>query len=304
MEKRGYRGGRKEEGVPLHFVGERRGVCAIRGGTKAKAASQDDHAHLCYGPRSGGCAAAEPCRQTWRANSMGSRWSAKTSKQSLTEIAGLGPYQNATYSFVKKDGAEGVRVDVLPKTFAPPLLDTGINIEGSETANIRFGMGARFTFLNFGRPNSELRTDVTIGLNNSVSARILPPARILALVCGPARLLQPPSGRCLHGQNADQHFESSRGRRGLRLRAGGQPLPGTSRWAISIPTSIPTSLRAWPSRVWTRERLACSPPASAGPTTGRTATSSPVTESVPPWRRAGISPRLPACRSLERSKRG
>ena len=88
--------------------------------------------------------------------------------ESLTEVAGLGPYSSATYGFVKRDGAEGVQVDVRRKTFAPPLMDTGINIEGSETANIRFGLGVRFTWFDFGAPNSELRTDATIGLTNSI----------------------------------------------------------------------------------------------------------------------------------------
>lgn len=89
---------------------------------------------------------------------------------SLTEISGYGPYKSATYAFVKKDGADGVRVDIQPKSYGPPILDTGINIEGSDTADIRFGMGARLTFMDFGGPNSEWRNDVTIGLVNSVSS--------------------------------------------------------------------------------------------------------------------------------------
>ncbi len=99
---------------------------------------------------------------------------------SLTEIAGYGPYQSANYAFVKKDGAEGVQVDVLKKSYGPPILETGINIEGSETSNIRFGFGARLTFLDFGAPNAELRTDATVGLTNSIAAeyyRLLGPSR-------------------------------------------------------------------------------------------------------------------------------
>jgi NTE family protein len=86
--------------------------------------------------------------------------------QHLTEIAGLGPYQSANYGFVKREGSDGLQVNVQPKSYAPPMLDTGINIEGSEAANIRFGMGARFTFLDFGGPNSELRTDLAFGVVN------------------------------------------------------------------------------------------------------------------------------------------
>jgi NTE family protein len=92
----------------------------------------------------------------------------ETVENSLNGVAGLGPYQSAAYDFVKKDSADGLQVKVQPKTFAPPVMDTGINIDGSQASNIRFGMGARFTFFNFGGPNSELRTDLTVGQNTSV----------------------------------------------------------------------------------------------------------------------------------------
>jgi NTE family protein len=89
---------------------------------------------------------------------------------SLTEITGYGPYQSASYAFARKDGGDGVLVDVQPKSYGPPILNTGINVEGSDTSEIRFGVGARLTFLDFGGPNSEWRSDITIGLDNSVSS--------------------------------------------------------------------------------------------------------------------------------------
>jgi NTE family protein len=89
--------------------------------------------------------------------------------ESLTEIAGYGPYSSANYAFVKKDGVEGLQVNVQRKAYGQPVLDTGLNIEGSETANIRFGFGMRLTFMDFGGPNSEWRSDVTVGRNNSVA---------------------------------------------------------------------------------------------------------------------------------------
>ena len=88
----------------------------------------------------------------------------------LTEVAGLGPYLSASYGFVKQGSAEGIRVDAVRKSYSPPILDTGVNIEGTQTGNIRFGFGARLTYFDFWRPGSELRADLTIGLNNSIGS--------------------------------------------------------------------------------------------------------------------------------------
>ncbi len=107
---------------------------------------------------------------TLKANLVGQESAPEKIDEQLTEIAGLGPYQSANYAFVKRGGKDGLQVNVQPKSFAPPMMDTGINIEGSEAANIRFGMGVRLTFLDFGGPNSELRTDFTVGLTNSVGS--------------------------------------------------------------------------------------------------------------------------------------
>ena len=88
----------------------------------------------------------------------------------LTEIAGYGPYQSVDYAFVKKNGADGLQVNVHPKSYGPPVLDTGINIEGTTPSLIRFGIGARLTFMDFGAPNSELRADVTLGRTSLIGA--------------------------------------------------------------------------------------------------------------------------------------
>ncbi len=88
---------------------------------------------------------------------------------SLTRLTGVGPYQSTSYDFARKEGADGLAVNIVPKSWGPPFLNLGINIEGSDTANIRFGFGGRLTFINIGSYASEWRTDFSVGLNNSIS---------------------------------------------------------------------------------------------------------------------------------------
>lgn len=89
---------------------------------------------------------------------------------SLTTITGYGPYQSASYTFAHRNGEDGLAVNVQAKSYGPPFVDTGINIEGTDTNNTRFGFGGRLTFLNKGFENSEWRTDFTVGLNNSIGS--------------------------------------------------------------------------------------------------------------------------------------
>lgn len=90
--------------------------------------------------------------------------------KALTRLTGLASFQSANYDFISKDGAEGLGVNIISKSWGPPFLDIGLNIEGSDTANIRFAFGGRLTFIDIGGYASEWRTDFTVGLKNSLSS--------------------------------------------------------------------------------------------------------------------------------------
>jgi NTE family protein len=91
-------------------------------------------------------------------------------EKQLTLITGYGRYRTANYGFIQQNGADGLQVTVREKTYGPPFLNTGVNLEGSDTANIRFGIGARLTFMDFGCPSCEWRSDATVGLTNLISS--------------------------------------------------------------------------------------------------------------------------------------
>ncbi|HUV12928.1 MAG TPA: patatin-like phospholipase family protein, partial [Acidobacteriota bacterium] len=56
-----------------------------------------------------------------------------------------------------------LHVRVREKTYGPPFINLGLNINGSEMDNIRFGIRGRVTFMDLGRTGSELRFDGALG---------------------------------------------------------------------------------------------------------------------------------------------
>jgi NTE family protein len=83
--------------------------------------------------------------------------------QQLTELTGLGRFSAVGYNMVEKDGKVGLRIHAAEKEYAPPTVNPTLIIDGSDYQNVLFAVGARFTFLDIGRTNAELRTDVLAG---------------------------------------------------------------------------------------------------------------------------------------------
>ena len=90
-------------------------------------------------------------------------------ERELTKLTGLGRFDTAGYEFVQKNGAEGLRLIVHEKPHGPPFLKLGILIDGSPDQGLNFGIGGRLTFLDFGGPASEWRSDLSIGPINRLA---------------------------------------------------------------------------------------------------------------------------------------
>lgn len=87
-------------------------------------------------------------------------------ENALTAITGLGRYKSADYGFVNRNGERGIQVRVHEKMYGPPFLNTGIFISGSNSEGLKLGIAGRLTFLDLLAPNSELRTDFSLGIDN------------------------------------------------------------------------------------------------------------------------------------------
>jgi NTE family protein len=84
-------------------------------------------------------------------------------EKQLTQFTGTGRYTAVGYYLKKKDDQTGLQVQAEEKEYAPPTVNPSLIIDGSDYLNVRFGVGARFTFLDVGHTGSELRTDVLVG---------------------------------------------------------------------------------------------------------------------------------------------
>lgn len=93
----------------------------------------------------------------------------RTLEQSLTEIAGMGSYDSASYREVVKNGKEGVEVTVRETTYGPPFIRPLLVLDSGQGGNASFTVGARLAAFRFPSRNSEWRTDFSYGRIRSLS---------------------------------------------------------------------------------------------------------------------------------------
>jgi NTE family protein len=84
-------------------------------------------------------------------------------EKQLTQFTGTGRYAAVGYYLKKKDNQTGLQVQAEEKEYAPPTVNPSIIIDGADYLNVRFGVGARFTFLDIGHTGAELRSDILVG---------------------------------------------------------------------------------------------------------------------------------------------
>jgi NTE family protein len=91
---------------------------------------------------------------------------AKTNQTETTldHVVGLGPYESANYRYVQGSGNQPeLLVNIQKKLYGPPFLKFFLGLEGNDITDLRFGIGARLTFMNIGSAGSEWRTDLQVG---------------------------------------------------------------------------------------------------------------------------------------------
>ncbi len=91
-------------------------------------------------------------------------------EQQLEGVWGGGRYAAVGYGLVRRSGQTGLLIRPEEKEHSPPTLNLNLNIDGSDVAIIRFGMGARLTFLDWWGYRSEWRTDVAFGAQNLIAS--------------------------------------------------------------------------------------------------------------------------------------
>jgi NTE family protein len=87
----------------------------------------------------------------------------------LTRLTGTGKFDSVSYGLTQNDSELGLLVDVHEKTYAPPVLQPAIEVNGTEPDNVTFALGGRLTFLDIAGYGSELRADFVVGNDYGIS---------------------------------------------------------------------------------------------------------------------------------------
>ena len=84
-------------------------------------------------------------------------------QKELTLIRGEGRFDSLDYAWAREGGRDGLVVRAREKSYGPPFLDLGLQVDNSSTDDTNFNVLGRLTFFGVGRPGSEWRTDFSLG---------------------------------------------------------------------------------------------------------------------------------------------
>ena len=84
-------------------------------------------------------------------------------EKDLDTISGVGRFTRFSYHETERDGSTGLHIQADQKDYAPPFVNIGFLVDGSELNQVRWTMNARITALDVGGFRSEWRTDISVG---------------------------------------------------------------------------------------------------------------------------------------------
>jgi NTE family protein len=108
-------------------------------------------------------------------STIGQPLDAQTLDTQLNILTGLGRFSSLGYEMVEKDGEQGVSINAVEKSYAPPVVRPLISVDGSDYDNPRFNVGARITFYDVGAFGREWRNDVILGSEYGIASEYFVP---------------------------------------------------------------------------------------------------------------------------------
>jgi NTE family protein len=96
-------------------------------------------------------------------------------EQLLTRLTGIGRYDSVSFDLIHEDDKDGLLIYIHEKTYAPPTLRPGVDIDGTQTDDVTFTLGARLTFMDVAGFRSEWRTDFQFGQTYGISSDLYRP---------------------------------------------------------------------------------------------------------------------------------
>jgi NTE family protein len=95
--------------------------------------------------------------------------------QRLTRLTGSGKFDWAGYQMIDQGGQSGLLITVHEKNYAPPYLQLGFEVDGSESGDVNFTQAARLTFQDKFGYGSEWRTDALFGNTYGIATELYRP---------------------------------------------------------------------------------------------------------------------------------
>jgi NTE family protein len=99
----------------------------------------------------------------------------KNLDQLLTRLTGVGRYDSITYDMIRENDKDGLLIRVHEKSYAPPVLRPAFEVDGTQTDDVTFTLGARLTFMDVAGFRSEWRTDFQFGETYAISSDLYRP---------------------------------------------------------------------------------------------------------------------------------
>ena len=96
-------------------------------------------------------------------------------ERDANRILGIGRFNGFSYHLAEQDGRNALVVRGTEKDYAPPLLNFGFLVDGSDLDNVRFTTDLRITALDVGGFGTEWRTDISAGANWGLSSEYYKP---------------------------------------------------------------------------------------------------------------------------------
>jgi len=93
----------------------------------------------------------------------------------LNRLSGVGRYDSITYGIIQQGDRTGLLVRVHEKSYAPPTLLPEFEVDGTQTDDVTFTLGARLTFMDVAGFRSEWRNDFRFGETYGLSSDLYRP---------------------------------------------------------------------------------------------------------------------------------
>jgi len=96
-------------------------------------------------------------------------------QRDLSALSGMDRYQTVDWQMIEAAGSSGLLVRAREKTYAPPFLMLGLNVENTASEDFRARLAARYLAFDVLGGGSELRIDGAVGADPQIAAALFRP---------------------------------------------------------------------------------------------------------------------------------